>query len=483
MANQNVRMMPHNLEAEQSLLGCALIDTVAPIVILSEVKPEDFYLDSHKKIFNAMLTIYSGGTPIDFITVTDELLKTNLLDSVGGIDYITTLTNIVPSAANFKHYVEIIKRDSVLRQLISACGSITELAYNNPEKQDVITYAEKLIFDISKKEDKTSIEHIAPSLTQVLEKFEVIQKDKSALKGITTGFYGLDKITNGLQRSDLILIAARPGVGKTSFAMNIITNAALKGCKAAIFSLEMPKIQIAQRCLCSVACVDMGKALKGEMNSEEWKALWTANKKLAASKIFVDDNSMTNPIDILSKCRRLQREYGLDLIMIDYLQLMSAPTSKKQADNRQLEISEFTRALKIAARELDIPILLLSQLNRAVESRKDHTPMLADLRESGSIEQDADIVMFINKPDMYPEYQGEKNICDIVIAKHRNGSLDTVKLRWKGEYTTFINMDADANKASLERSAPPSKKLNNNNDDNTLPPVSPIDGGDIVNIF
>ena len=476
------RMMPHNLEAEQSLLGCVLIDSNTATSILSELKPEDFYMDSHKKIFAAMITIYSGGTPVDFVTVTDELLKVNMLDSVGGIDYVTTLTNIVPSSANFMHYVNIVKRDSILRQLISACASITELAYDNPEKQDVLQFAEKQIFDISKKGDKTTLEHIGPSLTQVLEKFEVIQKDRGSLKGIPTGFHALDRVTNGLQRSDLILVAARPGVGKTSFTMNIVTNAALQGYKAAIFSLEMPKIQIAQRCLCSVACVDMGKALKGDLNSEEWSALWTANKKLAETKIFVDDNSMTNPVDILSKCRRLKSEYGLDLIMIDYLQLMSAPASKGSSDNRQLEISGFTRALKIAARELDVPILLLSQLNRAVESRKDHTPMLADLRESGSIEQDADIVMFINKPDMYPEYQGEKNLCDIIIAKHRNGSLENIKLRWKGEYTTFVNLDSDSNRASLESTAPPKEK-NNSEIITDLPPITSIDEGDILNIF
>lgn len=259
---------------------------------------------------------------------------------------------------------------------------------------------------------------------------------------MATGFKDLDRLTNGLQNSDLILLAARPGVGKTSFAMNVVTNIAITQKKrCAIFSLEMPKTQLAQRALCSVACVSMAKALKGELSVDEWKAIWAANKKLVEAGLYIDDSSMNTPIDILSKCRRLKREGGLDLVMIDYLQLMNS--GGKVKDNRQQEISEITRYLKIAARELDVPIIVLSQLSRAVETRKDHRPVLSDLRESGSIEQDADIVMFIYKAEMYNDVpnEDEPGVCELNIAKHRNGSLDTIKLRWFGEYTTFTDID------------------------------------------
>lgn len=447
------KMLPHNLEAEQSVLGCMLIDEETPVVIMNELKENHFYTDVHKIIFEAMYNIYSVNSPIDFVTLTDELNRVGKLDSVGGLDYITLLTNIVPSSANFMHYVDIVKRDYTLRELINISSQIIEKAYNNDSHEETLNFAEKSIFDLAQKGSVSALDPVGNTVDDVLAKFELIQRDKSVLRGITTGFYALDKITNGLQRSDLILVAARPGIGKTSFSMNIVTNAALQGHRCAIFSLEMPRSQIVQRCLCSIANVSMKKALSGDMNAEEWQRILKAGEKLKSIEIFADDNSLNNPMDILRKCRRLKREKkGLDLIMIDYLQLMSSPRPK---DSRQLEISEFTRALKIAAKELDVPIILLSQLNRAIESRKDHTPILADLRESGSIEQDADIVMFINRPDSYADYKGDKDICEIIIAKHRNGEQGKVNLAWHGETTTFKNLDKDANAESLQNSAPP----------------------------
>lgn len=442
MNKKLAKVMPHSVEAEQAILGCILIDENVPVQVMSVLKKDDFYIDAHSEIFEAMNNIYNSNRPVDFITLTDELDKKNLLNVVGGIDYITTLTNVVPSAANFSHYMEIVKRESILRKLITSGQKIIENSYESEDKDQAISFAEKLIFDIAQNEDRSSLEHIGDALRETIEKFDKIAKDPNVLRGIPTGFKELDRITNGLQKSDLILLAARPGVGKTSFAMNIVTNVAVNQKKrCAIFSLEMPKSQIAQRALCSVATVSMSKALKGDLTVEEWKAIWAANKKLNESGLYIDDSSMNTPMDILSKCRRLQREGGLDLIMIDYLQLMNS--GGKEKDNRQQEISEITRNLKIAARELDVPIILLSQLSRAVESRKDHRPVLSDLRESGSIEQDADIVMFIYKPDMYNDVVNEDGpgICELNIAKHRNGPLDTIKLRWHGEYVTFTDVD------------------------------------------
>ncbi len=442
MEKKNAKIMPHSVEAEQAILGCILIDENVPVEVMSKLGGEDFYIDAHSTIFEAMNKIYNSNAPVDFVTLSDELDKAGQLEQVGGIEYLTTLTNVVPSAVNFSHYMNIVKRDSVLRKLISSGQKIIENSYESDDKTEALSYAEKLIFEIAQNEDTTSLEHIGDALKSVIDKFDKISKNKDVLRGMATGFKDLDRLTNGLQNSDLILLAARPGVGKTSFAMNVVTNIAITQKKrCAIFSLEMPKTQLAQRALCSVACVSMAKALKGELSVDEWKAIWAANKKLVDAGLYIDDSSMNTPIDILSKCRRLKREGGLDLVMIDYLQLMNS--GGKVKDNRQQEISEITRYLKIAARELDVPIIVLSQLSRAVETRKDHRPVLSDLRESGSIEQDADIVMFIYKAEMYNDVpnEDEPGVCELNIAKHRNGSLDTIKLRWFGEYTTFTDID------------------------------------------
>ncbi len=444
----NVKIMPHSIEAEQAVLGCLLIDNECAISIMGRLKPADFYSETHQSIFDTMQSLYQTNVPIDFVTVTEALENKNILENIGGIDYITSLTNVVPSAVNYSHYVDIVKKDSLLRKLIYAGQQIIETAYDNDDAGHGISFAEKTIFDIAQNEEISSLEHIGGALKGVIDKFDMIAKDPTLVNGMPTGFTALDEILNGLHNSDLILLAARPGVGKTSLAMNIVNNVAInQKKKCAIFSLEMPKIQLAQRSLCSVGCVSMEKALKGKLDTNEWKALWQANKQLAEAGIFVDDSSMNTPSDILSKCRRLKREQGLDLIMIDYLQLMNSG-GKTNTDNRQQEISEITRYLKIAAKELDVPIILLSQLSRAVETRKDHRPVLSDLRESGAIEQDADIVMFIYKADMYNDVvnDDEPGVCEVIIAKHRNGSPGVVKLRWYGEYTTFMDLDKKAPK-------------------------------------
>ncbi len=459
--SKSPRMIPHNIEAEQSILGCNLIDDNAVLQVMNTLKVEDFYSQAHQTIFDAMIAIYRANKPIDYVTLTDELEKNGTLESVGGIDYITTLTNVVPSTANYKHYCDIVKRDSVLRKLIRVSQDIIEHAYNGED--DVLDFAEKSIFEVSGEQDFSNLTPISETLPQVISKLEKLEQDGGTVRGVTTGLSELDKLTNGLQKSDLILLAARPSVGKTSLAMNIVTNAALMGKnKVAVFSLEMPKEQIVQRTLCSISGVSMEKALSGKLSeggTGNWKAIWEGNKKLAEAKIFIDDSSLNTPVDILSKCRRLKREQGgLDLIMIDYLQLMgSGKNGSSRAESRQQQVSEMTRNLKIAARELQVPIILLSQLSRDIEKREGHRPVLSDLRESGAIEQDADIVMFIHNPSKYgdAEMSDGPNICELIVAKHRNGSLGTIKLKWIPEITTFVDVGKSSNIKSLEELAPP----------------------------
>ena len=482
--NNILKAMPQSQEAEQALLGSLLIDNEVAFNVLSSIAPTDFYFEANALIYECMQKIFRANKPIDYITLVDELENSNLLASIGGIEYITTLTNIVPSAVNYGSYLDIVKRTSILRQLISISKDIAEKAYDNPTKDEAIGYAEKLIYDLAQNEDTSDLEHIASSLKNVIDRFDRITKDKSMSKGILTGITELDNITNGLQNSDLILIAARPGVGKTSLAMNIVNNAAIKGgASVAVFNLEMPRVQLAQRSICSLAFVSMEKALKGELNVQEWKALWAASDKLNKAKIFVDDSSLNTPVDILSKCRRLKAEHGLDLVMIDYLQLMSS--GGKSKDNRQQEVADMSRGLKIMARELNVPVIVLSQLSRAVESRQGKVPVLSDLRESGAIEQDADIVMFIHKPDIpadAPEELKRNPICEIIIAKHRNGALGEVKVKWVGNITTFVNLERDANEQSLDELAPPPMP-NNSAIDESMPEIVPLEDSDITDIF
>ncbi|MDD4409005.1 MAG: replicative DNA helicase, partial [Clostridia bacterium] len=368
MATPAPKLLPQSIEAEQALLGCILIDGQVPFTVFSLINPEDFYSEIHKIIFEKMLKIYSENKPIDYITLTEKLESASLLERIGGLEYLTTLTNVVPSAANFKYYLDIVKNHARKRNLIYASQKTIEKSFSGENSKDILSFAEKQIFDLAEQDDQTSLEHIEKGLKEVIKKFDMIAKDKGCLLGIPTGFKKLDEITNGLQNSDLILLAARPGVGKTSLAMNIVDYAAINHKKScAIFSLEMPTAQLAQRSLCSVACVNMQKALTGSLDDEEWRRLWYANKQLGDAKIYIDDSGLNTPMDILSKCRRLKREKGLDLIMIDYLQLMR---SGLRQDNRVLEIAEITRNLKIAAKELNVPIVLLSQLSRTVEIRK-----------------------------------------------------------------------------------------------------------------
>jgi len=459
----DVRTQPHNLESEQCVLGCVIMDQDASISIMSELNPNDFYMEAHRIIFEAMSRVYNSNTPIDLVTIMNELERTNMSDSVGGIDYLMTLANIVPSTSNFRYYVDLVKRDSVLRQIIAASNEIINYSYEGHEKDEAISFAEQNIFSIAEKEDRGGLTAVSDSLNTVIDKFIELEKNKGAIRGIRTGIYGLDKMTNGLQKSDLILLAARPGGGKTSLGMNIATYSALNdGKKVAIFSLEMSKEQIIQRAICSIAFVDSTKVKEGRLTKEDWKAIYAAKEKLAKADIFVDEGFSKTPADIISKCRRLKREKGLDLVMIDYLQLMQG--GGRATDNRTLEIGDITRTLKMAARELDVPILLLSQLSRGTESRSNHRPMPSDLRDSGSIEQDADIIMFIYNPNMYIDDKNKRMVrapeemCELIVAKHRNGNTGTIEVKWIGGITTFVDVGASADEKSLEATLPAPKE-------------------------
>lgn len=446
--------MPHNYDAEAALLGCIIIDGEIQSQIIESLKPEDFYQKSHRDILAAMKRVFGGRKTVDVVTLTDELDRSGALEGAGGIAYITELAQITPSAANYKQYLEIVKRDSVNRALIRAAKDIIENSAASPEDREAISYAEKQVYDISKREDERALVGLEDGnvLHEVLTKFEEIQKDPTVVRGIETGFRHLDRITNGLQKSDLIILAARPGVGKTSFAMNIVEHACLnKGKIAAVFSLEMPRVQIVQRLLCAHAGVSMEKALSGRLVQSEWKNLMRASDRLQKSKIFIDDSSHITPAEILSKCRRLKSSTGgLDLIMIDYIQLMGGGDKfgkGSSAENRQQEVASITRDLKIMAKELDVPVLALSQLRRI----QTNTPQLSDLRESGAIEQDADIVMFIDRPDMRTTQQPNENTvkgaAEIILAKHRNGSLGRIQLRFIGEKTKFVDVEAQGEPA------------------------------------
>lgn len=449
MKKQITGDMPHSLEAEQALLGCLLLDGKIQVEVVAFLSEEDFFAESHKYIFNAMNGIVKANQTVDLVTLVDALEKSGTLEQAGGISYITELTNVMPSSANYERYLEIVQRDSMLRKLIKGSAEIIENSRKSTDKTSALAYAEKTVYDISNTEDTSSMSKIDDVLPAVMNKFDELSKNKSTYHGIKTKFKGLDNLLNGLHPSDLIIIAARPGVGKTSFSMNIVENVARQGYSCAVFSLEMSKEQLVQRMMCSVAGVSMNNALRGQMNKSEWLKMDKARRILQDAKIYIDDSSLITPEEVLSKCRRLKRKVGLDLIMIDYIQLMS-PGSKKKSENRQNEITEISRNLKILAKEINVPVLALSQLSRAVEQRKGR-PQLSDLRESGAIEQDADIVMFIHRPDKnatekeLAEGKIKQNVAEILVEKHRNGEQGIVNLYFKGECTKFLNINRQTN--------------------------------------
>lgn len=444
MSDKN-SVLPNNLDAEQALLGCMLIDNQILADVLEKLTEDDFYQESHRCILSAMKLVYLDHRPLDLVTLADRLETEGNLEKSGGLGYLTELTEVTPSSANYNHYFDIVRRDSVNRKLIRVANDIIKFARTSDDNLKSVQYAEELVYNVSKTNDSSSVKDIRESdgIDAVLNKFQQLVDNKDAFRGVQTGLIKLDKLTNGLQKSDLIVLAARPGMGKTSLAMNIVENAALNNGKVcAVFSLEMPEVQIIQRLLCGFANVSMSKALSGSLEANDWKKLTKASAQMRKSRIFIDDSSRVTPAEILSKCRRIKSKNNgqLDLVMIDYIQLMSS--GKKGAEqNRTQEVADITRELKIMAKELDVPVIALSQLRR-MQTKE---PQLSDLRESGAIEQDADIVMFINRPDVTATEEEKKSgkviagMADLIIAKHRNGGLDRIKLRFKGELTKFVN--------------------------------------------
>ncbi|MBQ9104128.1 MAG: replicative DNA helicase [Clostridia bacterium] len=446
--NKNLLVdMPHSVEAEQALLGCIILDNRIQVEVAANLNADDFYVEAHKIIFSAMNDLIIKNQPVDMVILADSLDAEGNLEQIGGVEYLAQLADFMPSTANYKSYFDIVKNDSMRRKLIFGASDIIKSSIDIKESLDSLAFAEKTVYDISNMADTSEMTKVSAVLPEVMATLDELSKNTSSVKGIKTGFTGIDSLLNGLHKSDLIILAARPAVGKTSFAMNVVSNVALQGSSCAVFSLEMSKAQLVQRMVCSVAGVNMANAKKGLMSKNEWVKIARARELLSNSKIYIDDSALITPQQILSKCRRLKSKVGLDLVMIDYVQLMNSENSKKDA-NRQQEISEISRYLKIMAKELNVPVIALSQLSRSVEQRKGR-PQLSDLRESGAIEQDADIVMFIHRPDKgatekeLAEGKVQPNVAEILIEKHRNGSTGVVKLYFKGETTTFVNLNKD----------------------------------------
>ena len=439
------RLPPYNQEAEQSVLGCMLLDGASVATAAEVLTPGDFYQPSHKEIYDACLTLHQNSKPVDLVTLTDELDRRGTLEKVGGVTYLSELSRFVPSTANLSHYVKIVEERSILRQLISASGQISQDCLGGDEQVDqILGAAEKRIFDIAMRKNTDSLRHIHDALTESYMSISLALNSKEGVTGVNTGFPQLDRMTSGLHGSELIIIAGRPGMGKTSFSMNIVHHAALKQkTPVAFFSLEMSREQLATRLLCAEALVDMQKVRSGELDSNDFKELARAMHTLSEAPIYIDDTPALSTLEMRSKCRRLKMEKGLGLVVVDYLQLMQG---SGRTDSRQQEVSEMTRQLKIMARELDVPIAVLSQLSRASEKRLDRRPILSDLRESGSIEQDADVVLFVyrekaEQEEGAPPMVEDTSKAEIIIAKQRNGPTGTIPMTWLGKYTRFMEQE------------------------------------------
>lgn len=437
MANEITRNMPCNIEAEQYVLGAVIFDNECIGDVLSVLKPDDFYLEQHKRIFEAMISISNKAMPIDIVTLKSEL--ESVFDSIGGVDYITQICLMVNTTANLRYHTKIIEEKSILRRLIRSLGEINELCFDTEKEVPLIlNTAENKIYDVFQSKKVSDIYPIKDVLVENLSRLEELMKQNSRITGVPTGFKELDYRTTGLQPSDLILIAARPAMGKTSFALNIATNAAVKyNVPVAIFSLEMSKEQLANRILSSEALISSEKLRTAEIDSDDMMKLAGSIDTLSKAPIFIDDTAGITVSEIKAKCKRLKMKNQLGLVVIDYLQLIQG----NSREGRQQEVSENSRFLKIMAKELNVPVITLSQLSRAPDQRTDHHPMLSDLRESGSIEQDADMVMFLYREDYYVKETEKQNIVECNIAKFRNGSTGTVELGWRGEFTKFMNLD------------------------------------------
>lgn len=449
---KNPKILPNNNEAEQSLLGSILIDDNVATEVLSELKESDFYFVAHKLIYNAMCELQREGKPVDIITLSDKLIKsktadksgrvstTDNLQKVGGMSYLTELTNIIPSSANYRYYFNIIKKNGMLRTIINASNKISENTYNSDDSDMALAYAEKTIFDISDNQENKDLVHVNDTINKVLKGYEDVLTNPDSNKGQLSHFKNLDKYTNGYKGGQMIILAARPGCGKTSFAMNIVCNIARKEPEkvVAVFNLEMSISELTQRILLTMASVPHESVMTGA-SADEFKRLWQAKKVLETSNVYIDDTANTTPEQIMSKCRRLkQMKKRLDLVVIDYLQLLKAHTSRQSI---QQEVTEISRSLKIMAKELDVPVLALSQTSRDLEKREDGDPKMSDLRESGSIEQDADQVYFLIKQKVSESTTDD--IIDLHIVKHRSGACGKISFKWEGSMVKFTPITSE----------------------------------------
>ena len=435
------KIPPHDIEAEQAVIGSMLTDKDAVSSAIEVLTEKDFYREDNKLIFVAIVSLFNRGEPIDIITVKAELESMGNFDKVGGIEYLAELPDKVPTTANVTKYIKIVEEKSTIRELIKAANEIIDLGYDATENvDDIIDGAEKKIFDTIQNKSRNSYSAFKDVLVDSFTNLEELYNRKQHITGVPSGFTELDYKTAGFHGSELILIAARPAMGKSAFALNIAANAALKAnVPVAIFSLEMSKEQLVNRILCSEAMVDSNKVRTGKLEEGDWVKLAESIGPLSEAQIYIDDTPGISITEIRSKCRKLKMEKNIGMVIIDYLQLVQA--SSRRNGSREQEISEISRSLKILAKELGVPVIALSQLSRAVEQRIDHRPMLSDLRESGAIEQDADLVMFLYRDDYYNAESEKKDIAEVIIAKHRGGSTGTLDLLWLGNYTKFVNLE------------------------------------------
>ncbi|MBQ6060230.1 MAG: replicative DNA helicase [Clostridia bacterium] len=434
---------PNSVEAEVSVLGAMLQDSAAVLRATEHLRPEDFYQPEHKEIFTVMMDLYLQRRPIDLVTLHTELARRGSLEGVGGNAYLMKILNSVPTSANVKAYIDIVQEKSTMRKLIQACQKISgECFTQQTPLENILSSAEKAIFDIVMNQtDGETLVPLREVLVKTYDQIDELSRLHGAIGGVPTGFIDLDNLLTGLHPGELVVVGARPSMGKTSFAMNIASHASLKrGKSVAVFTLEMPREQIAMRMLCSDAQVDMQRVRKGTLTDKDWSNLANSVQSMADAPMYIDDTAGITPSQLRSRCRRLKMDKGLDLVVVDYLGLMKADG---RVESRQLEVSEISRQLKAIALDMKIPIIACAQLSRANKDRVDKRPVLSDLRDSGSIEQDADVVMFLHREEYYNKDTEDKNIGEVIISKQRSGPLGTVKLAWLSEYTTFANLARD----------------------------------------
>ncbi len=444
-STQRLRVPPHSIEAEQAVLGGLMLDSRAWEQIADRVSEEDLYRHDHRLIFRSIARLEAADKPFDVVTLSDELSKTNELDAAGGLAYLGQLAKETPSAANIRAYADIVRERSIFRQLIEVGTDIAGSAYNpqGRESKDILDEAERRVFTIAEQGNRggKGFRGIKQLLTKTVEQIDFLFEQEGTLTGVTTGFKDFDEQTSGLQKGDLVIVAGRPSMGKTTFSMNMAENAAIaQGIPVAVFSMEMPAESLAMRMISSMGRIDQHRLRTGQLNEDDWPRITSAVSLLSEAKIFVDDTPALSPTELRARARRLKREHGLGLIVIDYLQLMQLGSS---SENRATEISEISRNLKALAKELEVPVIALSQLNRSLEQRPNKRPVMSDLRESGAIEQDADVIVFIYRDEVYNPDSPDKGTAEIIVGKQRNGPIGTTRLTFLGQFTKFENFSPE----------------------------------------